>query len=256
MIPKNENQGEDLNFELVFPLVKGLLKLLYYECNIKFRSFMEEQNSIKNGTPVWIWIILIILVVGFGVGGTWYVMDQKVKNSDSKITSLQNQVDTLRKKATTTPTPTTTTIPTTTPTTTTDITANWKTYSGTILGGYSIKYPSSWSAEEANKGINTESVILRRTSNTGADGDYWVDIAQFYGDASTFASVGYGTDITNTTIAGFSAKKANRGASIQSPAQTHYLISHGGKNYLLGILYINASDAVGDQILNTFKFNS
>lgn len=75
---------------------------------------MEEQNRvIKKGMPLWLSISLIVLVAGMGTGGTWYVMDQKVKKNDDKITTLQSQVDKLTKDAVkVTPTPTTTVTPT------------------------------------------------------------------------------------------------------------------------------------------------
>ncbi|HBG81272.1 TPA: hypothetical protein DDW69_00340 [candidate division CPR2 bacterium] len=56
---------------------------------------MEEQNKIKKGMPLWMSIVLVIVIAGLATGGTWYVMDQKVKKNDDKITALQGQVDKL-----------------------------------------------------------------------------------------------------------------------------------------------------------------
>jgi cysteine synthase len=77
--------------------------------------------------PIWLSISLIALVAGLGTGGTWYVMDQKIKKNDDKITTLQGQVDKLTKDAAKV-TPTPTVIVTPTPTVAADATAKWKKY--------------------------------------------------------------------------------------------------------------------------------
>jgi flagellar basal body-associated protein FliL len=78
-----------------------------------------EPQEIKKGTSVVLVSILVgVLLALLAGGGTWYVMDQKVKKNDDKITDLQNQVDKLTKenkeaaKVTPTPTPTLTPMPT------------------------------------------------------------------------------------------------------------------------------------------------
>ncbi|OGD57163.1 hypothetical protein A2V71_01925 [Candidatus Berkelbacteria bacterium RBG_13_40_8] len=109
----------------------------------------QPMGAPKPAVSKWLWIVLIVVVLGAaGYFGWYYLMGpgKKVETSTSTPT------------ATTTTPSTNTTTPTTTTPTTTDKTAGWKTYTNETYG-FSFKYPSSMTLSEKTWSKDGDEVI-------------------------------------------------------------------------------------------------
>jgi hypothetical protein len=139
----------------------------------------QKQNCCSPGSACCgkTWLMVLAIIVAFVAGGLIYAWQQKaigsiLKDLQTQITNLQNQVMKEEVPATSNPT--------------TDETAGWKTYKNDQYG-FEVKYPSSWPAPSEKglfKGVlfNT---TFRQNVNQSEDGfsisinNYsgsWIDI--------------------------------------------------------------------------------
>jgi len=151
---------------------------------------MNQQpiQAPKPAVSKWLWISLIVVVLGAAGYFGWYYLKGPGKKVATSTTS------TTPTSTTTTPSSTTTT-PTTT---TTDKTADWKTYNNSTYG-ISVKYPTDWTLAEKTFSKNGD-VLATLTSpetTTAAKTNKLLkeDVTIRYSDASAKS-----TDVSSNTI--------------------------------------------------------
>lgn len=197
---------------------------------------MNKQKHQSGSVHLVVVIVLIVALVGALGFIFWrnFIQDKVINKENNETTASIPKTDA--------------------PAAVKDVTAEWLTYEGTLFGGYSIKYPSEdWSVQETPQ--TNHLTIYNMARKASSDVDYWVGVSIYIGDTANF-STDFGPNLTDSTIAGFSAKKGGLPETNQSPTNTDYLILYEGQNYLLEILSRGDSDGIGNQMLNTLKFDS
>ena len=141
----------------------------------------------KKGISTILAVCITVFVMLAMAGGGWYYMDKTTreakKASDDRIAVLEKQVATLQKSIDSTSTVSTNT--TTTNTAATDsAAAEWRTYSNSSFG-FTIKYPSDWTAVDTLQIPGKESTTSQslKISTTDATITMYIDPTGWGGPA-------------------------------------------------------------------------
>lgn len=225
----------------------------------------------KGLAAIWTILITVLIMVGLGAGGYFYLNAKQAKDKDSlskQITSLTKDLDALKASSATGASTVTSG--------SSAVSSNLSTYTSTKYG-YTLEYPKTFSLVDWMwDGLNN-----RRSPQEGKV--VWIDKvaigekaivmdsdprARYFSlwvsdEACTATSFGTeGVTVTNSTLSGVSGWKAvvtDNTNIMGGDFTTTYAANHGTKCYYLQIVNSDAAgthDAAIDAIVASFKFAS
>jgi len=197
----------------------------------------QPMSAPKPAVSKWLWIVLIIVILGAGGFFGWYFL----MGPGKKVAT------------TSTPTTTTSTTSPSTSTTTNSNTTDWKTYTSSTLG-FSFKYPTTYATKESTGNLTGDvagnEVLVGQTANLTDQKSAHILI---YPTASTYTlSEPDGMDpvsTSDTTVGGVKAKKYVGDPSV-------YVVVSNNRRYEI-VVPTALSKADLDnftEILSTFQF--
>ncbi len=191
----------------------------------------QDQSSNK-----WLWVILIIVIL-IGAGfWTWVLMNQNKPVATPIVTPVSvNELPTIEPSVS----PSVSASPISM--------VDWKTYTNTTYG-YSIKYPSDWTAKDMHTTFGVADTYGFEPPSTSANWTVTVNVdnASQYGK-----TIQEGSEGTATTFAGKQATKYTYANGYE------YQIQENNKYYVVSIEFSNGDDNLkptADQIVSTFQF--
>jgi hypothetical protein len=218
--------------------------------------------------PIWTIVISFVATAGIVGGGTYYLVNSKATKDKN---NLQTQITDLNKKmadteksladaqSTTMPTATTTT------SSATDETESWKTYSNTAYG-FSLKYPSSCTANVASSYASNDGVYIDDASTGGYEQPHLLIVEAEQSSLTLDAYQAKASkDATFTQAAAitFAGQPAYEGVSNGMTSSYGIIVKKGSYIYHLDLSSGNKDtlaqnkaglSAIQNKILSTFQF--